>query len=106
MRRLQLHQDGLKLNGTHQLLFCAGYGKMLCGSVHAVKNSTETVVVLVRRVDWKGNADKTKYMVMSRDRNSGRSHKIKINYKSFERVEEFKYFGNNSNKSKFYSERN
>ena len=32
-------------------------------------------------------------MVTSRDMNSGRSHNIKIDYSSFERVEEIKYFG-------------
>jgi len=30
---------------------------------------------------------------MSRDQNAGRSHNIKIDYRSFEMVEEFKYFG-------------
>jgi UDP-galactopyranose mutase len=40
-------------------------------------------------------ADKTKYMVMSRDQNEGRSHNIKIDNSSFERVEEFKYLGTN-----------
>jgi len=39
------------------------------------------------------NADKTKYMVMSRDQNAARSHYIKMNNNSFERVEEFKYLG-------------
>ena len=39
------------------------------------------------------NADKTKYMVMSRDQNARRSHSIKIDNSSFERVEEFKYLG-------------
>jgi len=32
-------------------------------------------------------------MVMSRDRNAGRSHDIKIENSYFERVEEFKYLG-------------
>jgi len=32
-------------------------------------------------------------MVMSRDRNAGRSHNIKIDNSSIERVEEFKYLG-------------
>ena len=36
------------------------------------------------------NADKTKYMVMSRDQNARRSHRIKTDNSSFERVEEFK----------------
>jgi len=39
------------------------------------------------------NADKTKYMVVSWDQNVGRSHNIKIDNTSFERVEGFKYLG-------------
>jgi hypothetical protein len=35
------------------------------------------------------------YLVMSRDQNAGRYHTIKIDNCSFERVEEFKYFGTN-----------
>ena len=37
------------------------------------------------------NADKTKYMVMSRDQITGRIHNIKIDNSSFASVEEFKY---------------
>jgi hypothetical protein len=32
-------------------------------------------------------------MIMSRDQNSGRSHNINIDNSSFEKVEEFRYFG-------------
>jgi hypothetical protein len=39
------------------------------------------------------NAAKTKYMVMSQDQNAGRSHNIKIDNSSFERVEQLKYLG-------------
>jgi len=39
------------------------------------------------------NADKIKYMVMSRDQNSKRSHSMKNDNSSFEMVEEFKYLG-------------
>jgi len=39
------------------------------------------------------SADKTKYMVMSRDKNGGRSRSTKIDNSSFERVEEVKYLG-------------
>ena len=39
------------------------------------------------------NADKTKYMVMFRDRNAGRGHSVKIDNSSIESVEEFKYLG-------------
>ena len=43
--------------------------------------------------DLEVNADKTKYVVMSGDQNARRSHNIKIDSSSFERVEEFKYLG-------------
>jgi len=39
------------------------------------------------------NADKTKYMIMSRDQIAGRSYSMKTDTISFERVEEFKYSG-------------
>jgi hypothetical protein len=39
------------------------------------------------------NDDKTKYMVMSRERNAGRGDSVKIGNTSIERVEEFKYLG-------------
>jgi len=42
------------------------------------------------------NADKTKYMVMSRDKNAGRIHSVRIDNSTFERVEEFKYLGTTS----------
>ena len=41
------------------------------------------------------NADKTKYMVMSRDHNAGLSYNIQTDNISFERVEQFKYLGAN-----------
>ena len=39
------------------------------------------------------SADKTKYMVMSRDQNAGRIHSVRIDNSTFERLEEFKYLG-------------
>jgi len=39
------------------------------------------------------NANKTKYMVMFRDHNAGRSHDIKTDNSSFVRLEEFRYLG-------------
>ena len=35
------------------------------------------------------SADRTKYMVMSRDQNAGRIHSVRIDNSTFERVEEF-----------------
>ena len=39
------------------------------------------------------SADKTKYMVMSRDQNAGIIHSVRIDNSNFERMEEFKYMG-------------
>ena len=49
-------------------------------------------------------ADKTKYMIMSRDQNAGRSHGMKIDNRSIERVEEFKYLGMLTNKNSIQEE--
>ena len=63
------------------------------GSVHIVKVKVEALVVARKESGLEVNADKTKYMVMPQDQNAGRSHNIKTNNSSFERVEEFKYLG-------------
>jgi hypothetical protein len=79
----------LKLNSTHQLLVYADDFNMLGGSVHAIKKNTESLVVASKEIGLELNAEKTKYMVMSRNQNAGQNHNIQIDNKSFERVEEF-----------------
>ena len=63
------------------------------GSVHTVKKNAEALIVATKETGLEVNADKTKYMVMSRDRNAGRGHSVKIHNSSIVRVEEFKYLG-------------
>jgi len=92
IRRVQVNQDGLKLNGTHQLLVYADVN-VLGGSVHTIKENTEALIVTSKEIGLEVNADKTRYMDMSRDQNTGRSHGVKTNNSSFEMVEEFKYLG-------------
>ena len=41
IRRVQVIQDGLKLNGTHQLLVYVDDVNIMGGSVHTVKKNTE-----------------------------------------------------------------
>jgi hypothetical protein len=41
IRRVQVIQDGLKLNGTHQLLVYADDFNILGGSVHTIKEKGE-----------------------------------------------------------------
>jgi hypothetical protein len=83
----------LKLNGTHQLLAYADDVNILGKSIGAVKENAEALVVAAKEIGLEVNADKTKYMVMSRDQNAGRTHSMKIDNGSFERVDEFKYLG-------------
>jgi len=78
----------------------------LDGSLHIIKKNTEALLVGSKEIGLEVNADKTKYMIKSRDNNTGRSHSIKTDNSSFERVEDFRYFWNNLNKSKFFSGRN
>jgi len=71
IRRVQVNQDGLKQNGTHLLLAYADDVNMLGGSIHTVKENAEALVAATRETGLEVSADKTKYMVMSRDQNAG-----------------------------------
>jgi len=50
------------------------------------------------------DVDMSKYLVMSGDQNAGRSHSIKTDNSSFERVEEFGYLGTTIRTQKFIQE--
>ena len=93
IRRVHANQDGLKLNGTHQLLVYADDVNISEGSVQPVKENAEASIVASKEIGLEVNADKTKYMVMSRDQDARQSHSMKTDNSSFERVEEFKYLG-------------
>jgi hypothetical protein len=93
IKRVQVNQDGLNLNGTYQLLAYADDVNILGESVHTVKENVEALVVATKESGLEVNADKTKYMVMSRDQNAGWGHSVKTDNNSIERVEEFKYLG-------------
>ena len=60
-------------------------------SLQILKKNTEASVVSSKESGLEVNADKTWYMVMSRDQNVGQSHSMNIDNRSFERVEELKY---------------
>jgi hypothetical protein len=58
IRWVQVNQDGLKLNGTHQLLAYADDVNILEGSVHAVKKNTEASVAATKEIGLEVNAEK------------------------------------------------
>jgi len=86
-RRVNVIQDGLKLNGTHQLLVYADDVNILGGSIHTIMENAEALIVASKEIGLEVNADKTGYMVMSQDQNVGQSHSMKTDNRSFEMVE-------------------
>jgi hypothetical protein len=95
IRRVQVIRDGLKLNGTHQLLVYASDVNILGGSVNTIKKNTDALVVASKEIGLEVHADKTKCMVKSRDQHAGLSYNIKTDNSSFECVEHFSYLGTN-----------
>ena len=93
IRSVQVNRDGLKLNGKHQLLAYADDVNILTGSVHTLKENAEALVAGTREIGLEVSADKTKYMVMSRDQNAGRIHSVRNDNNTFESVKGFKYLG-------------
>jgi len=49
----------------------------------------EALVAATREIGLEVSADKTMYIVMSRDQNAGRIHSVRIDNSTFEGVEEF-----------------
>jgi hypothetical protein len=71
IRKVQVNQDGLKLNGTHQLLVYADDVNISVGSVHTIMKNTESLLVASMENGIEVIDVKTMYMVMSRDQNAG-----------------------------------
>jgi len=58
IRRVQVNQDGLKLNGTQQLLVYVDDVNILGGSVRTTKKNTEALVVASKETGLEMNADR------------------------------------------------
>jgi hypothetical protein len=50
IKSVQVNQDGLKLNGTHQVLAYADDVDILGGSVHTVRENAESLVVATKEI--------------------------------------------------------
>jgi flagellar hook protein FlgE len=93
IRKVQENEVSFKLNGTHQLLVYADGVNLLGDSVNNIKGNSETLLEAGRDIGLEINAEKTKYMIMSRHLNSGQNQNIRIAIESFEKVAKFKYLG-------------
>ena len=72
---------------------CADISTTSSNFASPIKKNAETLVGATKEIGLEVNADKTEYMIMSRDQNAGRSYSMKIYNNTIERVEEFKYLG-------------
>jgi len=63
------------------------------GSVNTVKENAEALVVASKEIGLEVNADETKYIVISRDQDAGRSQNVKNDNSSVQRMEQLKYMG-------------
>jgi hypothetical protein len=93
VRSVYVNQESLKLNGTFQLSVYADDVNIFGASAHTVKKPADALNVASKEMGLDVNADKSMYIVTSRDQNAGRSRNMKIHNSSFERMEQFRYLG-------------
>jgi hypothetical protein len=80
IRKVQENQVGLKLNGTHQLLAYTGDVNLLGDNilVDTIKQNTEALFGASKEVGPEIDAEKIKYVLLSRHQNLGQNRDIKI----------------------------
>jgi hypothetical protein len=105
IRKVQVNQVELKLNGTQQLLAYADDVNLRGNNMDTIKKNTGTLIDASREVSLEINVEKTKYtrMLLSRHRNASQNRDIKLSNRSFENVSQFKYLGTTVTNKKFDS---
>jgi len=70
IRKFQANLEGLKSNATLQLLVCADEN-LLGKNIHTIKKNTEALLVAVKELDVEVSAERTEYMFMLCEQNTG-----------------------------------
>jgi hypothetical protein len=93
IRRVKEIQEGLKLDGTHQLLAYADDVNLVGENIDTIKKSMEALLDASKEVGLEVNPEKTKYMLMSHSQKIGQKDSIKLANRSSDDVGKFKYLG-------------
>ncbi|KAJ4445964.1 hypothetical protein ANN_12650 [Periplaneta americana] len=91
--KVQDNREGLELNELHQLLVYADDVNVLGENPQMIRENTGILLEASKAIGLEVNPEKTKYMIMSRDKIIVRNGNIKIEDLPFEEVEKFKYLG-------------
>jgi hypothetical protein len=67
IKKVPENHEGLKLEGTHQLLVYVNDVNILGKNMHTIKKNTEALVSPIKKTGLKVNSEKTQCMVMPQD---------------------------------------
>ena len=101
--KVQTNHEGMILSGTYQFLISVDHANLLSENIHTIRN-TETLLVASEKNDLEVNAEKTKYMLISREQNAGQSHRTKLGSESFDSVAKFNYLRTTQTNQSFIDE--
>jgi hypothetical protein len=73
---------------------------LLCDDIETIRENTLTLIDAGKEVGLEVDAEKTKYMLLSRQQNARQNHDINIGNRCFENVGSVQIFWNDYNKSK------